>query len=204
MHIAFGRKPRLIALGAGLLTAAAVAVLGSGPALADTADTGGTATVNLTGSFLTGLAKSNVIVLPGAPATSSYANGLDAYTVPVTGGNGEVNIFFGTVDLGGSLVLINGASGKTVTITNLELNLFTGALTGTFPGGTSQTALAYLGGDITTSSDPGPPVTETLSADLITLSWKAARALDTDLNSTVFKRGTNIGRFTTTFDVTVS
>jgi hypothetical protein len=182
----------------------AVAVSSSGPALADTADTGGTATISMTGSFLTGLAKSNVVVLPGTPTTSSYANGLDAYTVPVTGGNGEVSTFFGTVDLGGSLVLINGASGKTVTITNLELNLFTGALTGAFAGGTHQTALAYLTGDISTSSSAGPPATETLSADEIHLSLKAAAALNTSLATTVFKRGTNIGTFTTTFDVTIT
>jgi hypothetical protein len=180
MHIAFGRKSRLTALGAGLITAAALAVSSSGPALADTADTGGTAVVSLTGSFLTSLAKSNVIVLPGTPATSSFATGPDAYTVPVTGGNGEVSIFFG----------------------NLELDLFTGALTGTFPGSTRQTALAYLAGDISASSSAGPPATETLSAGQFDLSWKAATALNDGLGTTVLKRGTNIGNFTTTFDVT--
>lgn len=131
-------------------------------------------------------------------------SGLDAYTVPVTGGNGEVSIFTGTVDFGGSLVLINGATGKTVTVTNLRLNLFTAALTGTFPGGTRQTALAYLNGDISSGSSAGPPATETLSADQLDLSWKAATALNAGLSTTVFKRGTNIGNFTTTFDVTIT
>jgi hypothetical protein len=204
MRITFGRKSRLAALGAGLMTAAALAVSASGPALADTADTGGTATISLTSTYLLNLAKSNVIVLPGAPVTSSFANGLDAYTLPVTGGNGEVSIFFGKVDFGGSLVLLNGKAGKTVTITNVQLNFFTGALTGQLPGGTTQTALGYFGGNEATSTSAGPPATESFSADQLNLSGKAAKALNTDLNTTAFARGTDIGTFATTFDVTVS
>lgn len=206
MQINFGRKSRLTALGVGLTAAAALAISSSGPALADTTDTGGTATIGLSRAFIVGAAKSNVIILPETPVTSSYDStaSSDAFTGPVTGGDGEVSVFFGNVQLGGSLVLINAASGKTVTITGLDLNLFTGALTGILPGGTSQTALAYIGGDISTGSDPGPPATETLSADELALSGKAARALNTGLSTTSFKRGTNIGSFTTTFDVTVT
>jgi hypothetical protein len=204
MHITFGRKSRLTALGAGLITAAAVAVSASGPALADTADTGGTAAISTPRAIVVGLAKSTIIMLPGNPASSSYAKGADIVTLPVTGGNGEVGNFFGTVNFGGRLIIINSKAGKTVTITSLKLNFFTGALTGVFPGGTTQTALAYTGGNMSASSDPGPPATETFSCDELHLSGKAAKALNTDLNTTVFIRGTNIGAFTTTFDVTVS
>jgi hypothetical protein len=159
------------------------------------------------------LAKSNVIVLPGSPVTSSFtsgpattslAGGLDAYTLPVTGGNGEVSIFFGQVDFGGTLVFVNGKAGKTVTITNVKLNFFTGALTGILPGGTKATALAYFGGDLSTSTSAGPPATESFSADQVNLSGNAAKALNTDLATTAFTRGADIGTFTTTFDVTVT
>ena len=204
MQIAYGRRTRLAVLGAGVITAAAVAISASGPALADTADTGGTATVSLTSAILVNLAKSNVIVLPGSPVTSSYANGLDAYTLPVTGGDGEASIFFGKVDFGGTVVLVNAKAGKTVTITNVQLNFFTGALTGVLPSGTTQTALAYFGGNESISSSAGPPATEFFSADQLNLSGKAAKALNTDLNTTTFTRGTDIGTFTTTFDVTVT
>jgi len=211
MSVSFGRTSRLATLGVGLITAAALAVAGSGPALAVTADTGGTGTASLTSAFLANLAKSNVIVLPGSPASSSFSpgaagigSGLDAYTLPVTGGNGEVSIFFGQVDFGGTLMLINAKTSKTVTITNLELNFFTGALTGVLPGGTAQTALAYVGGDLSTASQPGPPATESFSADQLRLSGKAAKALNTDLSTTAFLKGSDIGTFATTFDVTVS
>jgi len=204
MLVAFGRKSRLAALGAGLITAAAVAVSASGPALADTADTAGTATISLTSTYLATLAKSNVIVLPGAPVTSSFASDLDAYTLQVTGGDGEVSVFFGKVDLGGTLVLINAKAGKTLTISNLRVNFFTGALTGQLPGGTTQTALAYFGGNEATSTSAGPPATESFSADQLTVSGKAAKALNTGLSTTAFIKRTDIGTFATTFDVIVS
>jgi hypothetical protein len=99
---------------------------------------------------------------------------------------------------------MNAKASKTVTITSLELNLFTGGLTGVLPGGTAQTALAYLGGDVSTSSQPGPPATESLNADQLKLSGKAAKTLNTDLGTTAFLEGSDIGTFATTFDVTVS
>lgn len=206
MHITFGRKSRLTALGAGLITAAAVAVSASGPALADTADTGGTGAISVPTAVVVGLANANVAMLPGSPASSSFdaTAGADTVTIPVTGGNGEVSNFFGDVDYGGNLVFINAKAGKTVTITSIQLNLFTGAITGVLPGNTSHTALGYLNGTMETSSDPGPPATETLTSDQVNLSGKAAKALNTSLATTVFKRGTIIGTFTTTFYVTVS
>jgi len=204
MHITFGRKSRLTALGAGLVTAAAVAVWASGPALADTVDTGGTASLSVPRAIVVGLAKSTIITMAGSPASSSFLKGFDTMTMPVTGGNGEVGNFFGTVELGGSLFVINAKAGKTVKITGLEVNFFTGALTGVFPGQTQHTPLGFFGGNMSTSSDPGPPATETFSADEVDLSAKAATALNTALKTTVFVRGANIGAFTTTFDVTVS
>jgi hypothetical protein len=204
MRITFGRKSRLGALGVGLLTAAAVAVSASGPALADTTDTGGTAALSVPTAVVVGLANANIVMLPGNPASSSFANGADTVTMPVTGGNGEVSNFYGNVNFGGSLVLINAKAGKTVTISSLKLNFFTGAITGVFSGSTTHTALGYFNGNMSTSSDPGPPATETFSADEVHLSLKAAKALNAGLATTVFKRGINIGAFTTTFDVTIT
>lgn len=201
---AFGRKSRLTVLGASVVAAAAVAISASGPALANTTDTGGTAAISVPRAIVVGLAKSTIITLAGHPGSASYAKGVQTYTLPVTGGTGEVSNFTGIVDYGGRLIIINSSAGHTVTITNLELNFFTGALTGKLPGMTTQTALAYVGGDMSTSSDPGPPPTETFTADQLHLSGKAATALNADLHTTVFIRGADIGGITTTFDVTQS
>jgi len=206
MHITFGRKSRLVTLGAGLLSAAALAISASGPALADTADTGGTGSLIVPIAVVVGAANANIVMLPGTPATSSFdpTAGTDTVTFPVTGGNGEVGNFSGTVHYGGSLVFINSKTGTSVTVTNIQLNFFNGAVTGQFPGGTKQTALAYIRGVMSSSSDPGPPATETFTTDEVDLSLKAATALNTALGTKVFRRGTDIGGFTTTFDVTVS
>ena len=204
MPISFGRRSRLITLAAGVAAAAAVALATSGTALADTADTGGTAAISMPQAFVTSLGKSQIILFAGAPATSSYATGTDTHALTVTGGNGEVSTFSGIVDLGGTLVVVNAANGKTATVSNIELNFYTGALTAQVSGSTAQIALAYLGGNLSESSNPGPPATETFSADQLSLSGKAARALNAALGSTAFKRGSALGGFTTTFDVTIS
>jgi hypothetical protein len=206
MRVTFGRRSRLITLGAGLITAAALAVSASGPALADTTDTGGSGTLSVPVAVVAGLAHASIALLPGTPATSSFdpAAGTDSFTMPVTGGNGEVSNFFGTVDYGGSLVFINGATGKTAVITGIELNYFTGALTGVLPGTTKQSALAYIRGTMSSSTSAGPPATETFTTDEVDLSSKAAGALNTDLGTKVFIKGTIIGGFTTTYDVTFS
>jgi hypothetical protein len=207
MHISIGRRSRLTALGAGLITASAIAVSASGPALADTADTGGSASLAVPVAVVAGLANANIVMLPGTPATSTFdpTAGTDTVTNPVTGGNAELRNFTGILKLGGSLVVIDARTGKSVNITGLQVNLFTGAFQGVLPGNTTVTSLAYLNGVMSTSSDPGPPATETLTCSALSLSTKAATALNTDLGVTrVFRHGINIGSFTTTFDVTVT
>src|SRR5690242_12171373 len=204
MHIRIGRRSRLTALGAGMIAAAAFAVASAGPALADTVDTGGTAALSVPRAVVVGLAKSTIIMLPGSPGSASYGAGTETFSMPVTGGTGEVSNFSGIVDLGGTLVFINSQSGKTVNISDIELNFFTGALTGVLPGSTAHTALAYLFGDMSTSSDPGPPATETISCTEVDMSAKLASALNAALNTKAFVRGTNMGAFTSTFDVTIT
>jgi hypothetical protein len=204
MHISIGRRTRLTALGVGLISAAAIALSAAVPAAADTTDTGGTAALSIPRATVVGLGKSTVILLPGSPASAGYAAGAETFTMPVTGGTGEVSNFSGIVDLGGKLVVINTKGGHTVNITDLELNLFTGAITGVLPGSTAHMALGYLDGDLSTSSDPGPPATETISSTEVDMSAKLASALNTALSTTAFTKGANVGAFTATFDVTIT
>lgn len=205
MHITFGRKSRLFTLGAGLAAAAAFALSTAGPALADTADTGGTGTISVSSSVLNKWATSGIMLLAGAPATSSFANGANSYTLNVTGGTGEVSNFTGIVQFGGgTLVFVNAATGTSVTVTGVQLNYFTGRIQGVLPGSTAEAPLAYLNGTMSSSVNAGPPETETFSCDAIDLSTKAATALNAALGTHAFTHGTDLGGFTTTYDVTVS
>jgi hypothetical protein len=204
MHMSIGRRTRLTALGASLISAAAIALSSAGTAVADTADTGGTAALSVPRAVVVGLAKSTVIMLPGSPGNASYGSGAETFSMPVTGGTGEVSNFSGIVDLGGKLVVVNTKAGKTVNITNLQLNFFTGALTGVIPGSTAHKTLGFLTGDMSTSTDPGPPATETISCTEVDLSGRMASALNTALNTKAFVRGTDLGAFTATFDVKIT
>ncbi len=157
--------------------------------------------------YLVSLAKSGIILLPGAGATSAYTAGIsnasstDAYTFPVTGGNGEVSNFFGIVDLGGSLVYINSSHSQTAAVTSLRLNFFTGALTGIINGAAHSVTIAYVGGNLSTSTGSG---TETFSATQLSFGGKAASALNTALATKAFVKAVNLGALSTTFDVTIS
>jgi hypothetical protein len=204
MHISIGRRTSLTALGAGLISAAAIAISATTPAVADTADTGGTAALSMPRAVVVGLAKSTVIILPGSPGSAGYANGAETFSMPVTGGTGEVSNFSGIVNLGGKLIVINTKGGHTVNITGLQLNFFTGALSGVLTGSTKHIALGFLSGDLSTSSNPGPPATESVSASEVLMSGNLAKTLNKALGTTAFVRGTNMGAFTATFEVTIS
>ena len=206
MPISIGRLARVTALGTGLIAAAAIA-LSTTSASADTTDTGGSATITVPRSYVVGLAKQGVILLAGGPASASYtagqgnASSTESCTFTVTGGNGEVANFYGTVQLGGTLVVINAAHSQTATITDLRLDFFNGTLTGVIDGASAPTAIAYISGSLTESTGTG---TETFSASKLMLSGKAATALNAALGTKAFLRATDIGAFTTTFDVTIS
>lgn len=214
MPITIGRWSRLAALGVGLATAAAVAISGASPALAGTADGTGTATITLSTTFLTHLAKHGIVVIAESPATSSDTSGADAFTFPVTGGNGTNTNFTGSVTLGGALTFIDGSTGQTVQLTSLALNYFTGDLTA-IPAGTTKTInVADLAGTLTTDNQAGPPTTETTSSSQLDLdNWGATylnNHLKADLHHTPgpFVTGHNVGihatAFTATYDATYS
>lgn len=181
MGISIGRGTRLAALGAGLATAAAVALSAASPALADATDGTGTATVTFSTKFLTNLAKWGIAVIPENPATSSDTSGADAFTFTVTGGTGSDTNFSGNVDLGGALTFIDGATGKTVQLTNLQLDYFDGVITAV-PAGTSKTIwLADVAGALDTNNSTG---IESFSASRLALDPQGVGFLNNALRST--------------------
>jgi hypothetical protein len=181
MSIAIGRWTRLAALGAGLATAAAIAVSASGPALADPVDGTGTATITFNTKFLSHLAQWGIIVIPETPASSSDNGGYDAFTLPVTGGNGSDTNFSGDVNLGGGLTFIDATTGTAVHFTSLELDYYDGVITGV-PEGTTQTIwIADIAGNLSTTNATG---SQTFKASQLTLDPQGASYLNTTLKST--------------------
>jgi len=204
MRITMGRWSRLAALGVGVASAIAIATTTTGSALADTTDTGGTASISMAGSYSLSLAKAGVIVFASGTASESWNSGIVAYNLTVTGGNGEIANFFGSVDLGGHLRVVNAKNGKAVILSSLSFSFDTGIISARPLGGTARVALADVGGDLSTDSSPGPPATETFSCDGLTLDSAAAKYLDSKLGTTAFKAGAALGGFTTTYTVTIT
>lgn len=202
MHMTMGRRARLAALCGGIAAASALALATAGTALADTADTSGTATISVPVKFFGALAKGGVIIVPQNPATESGAGHAVGLSFTVTGGNGEVKNLYGSVDLGGSLLVIDARTGKSARISALRISLDDGAILGKV--GTKTVVVANIGGNLSTASSPDPVPNETFSASALALGPSCARYLNGKLRTTSFKGGASLGALTANFDVTIS
>jgi hypothetical protein len=180
MGIRISRWTSLAALGAGLATAAAFSLSSAGTALADATDGTGTAVINVNLKVITGLAKWGIVIVPETPAWNSDNAGVDGYNTTVTGGDGSDTNFSGMVDLGGALTVIDGQTGKSVELTDLELNYFTGTITAVPAGTTKAIAIADLGGNTSVNNGTG---TETFSASILTIDSHGATYLNKALGS---------------------
>jgi hypothetical protein len=195
------RKKVARAAGLAGLAAGALALAGvvAASALAGTADTGGTAAIALRHSALEGLAKAGIVVLPGGPGTASYSRGSEAVTFPVTGGDATFVGTSGTLDLGGTVQFTDGATRRSVTLSNLTFNYGTGYISGA--AGPTRVVLGQVGGAENGHTSAGPPATETFSASGVFITPGGAKYLDSALHSTYFKTGGDLAGFATTYDV---
>jgi hypothetical protein len=190
--------------GAGLVTVAAAAtaialVAGSAvPALAGTADVSGRATITIDARVVDSLAKAGIVLLPGGTGTANEVRSGEDLTFQVTGGDASCLTTSGTLDLAGTLVVLDGATRKSVTLTRLSFSYDTGEISAVAGG--KSLGLGSLGGVESGSENAGPPVTETFSASADYLSRAAVRYLDKALRSTGFGKGANLGGFTTTYE----
>ncbi|MGF1430142.1 hypothetical protein [Kitasatospora sp. LaBMicrA B282] len=191
---------RVAASAAALLAAAALAVTGlSDTALADTATTTaptGSLVVQEDNTFLQNSASNGIIAiaLPNATPGFSTTTGLSA-TFPVTGGSVNLEGFYGSVQLGGGLLLVNVTNGHTVIFNNLTFNAAQWAVTGVPMGQTTPVKLL----------DPGRPVlqksgtTQTLTSSDLEVDAQGAAYADTNLGTTFFVARQHAGTGVLTF-----
>ncbi len=180
MGIRIGRWAPLTVLGAGLATAVAFSLTTASTALADATDGTGTAVITINTRTITALAKWGIVIVPETPAWSSDNAGMDGYNTTVTGGDGSDTNFSGIVDLGGALTVIDGLTGKSVQLTDLELNYFAGTITAVPAGTTKAIAIADLGGNTSVNNSTG---TESFSASVLTIDSHGATYLNKALGS---------------------
>src|SRR5215475_6019185 len=136
----FAGAAGLAGLAAGLLALAAGA---AAPALAATSDTGGTFTVNIPHSNVRYLAKAGLVVLPTGTGTATSVNSGEHVTLQVSGGDATFVGTQGVLQLADGLLIIDGATGRSVALTDLKFSYNTGWITAVAGG--SRISLAAAG-----------------------------------------------------------
>ena len=182
---------------AGVLAGVAVAA----PSAFASTDTGGTVTVTVPLSYLKQLASAGVVAFPVplSEASVDKTNQTATVTFTVTGGNGDVRTFFGSVDLSGQLEIAD-ANGQDVTFGNLVLNLRSGDIEGTPTGSTTPVSLLKLAGNVTFT--PGA-TSQSINATELTVESAGASYLDSALGTSAFTAGQNVGSMAATWDFSV-
>jgi hypothetical protein len=189
------RAAALTAVGA---AASAAVMIGAGAASADVS--AGTITLTINDSYLLQLAKAGVVVVPQDAASVTYSSTADtvAITFTVTGGDGSLDNYAGSVDASGALLALSIDKGlHAVDLGSLNFNVYNDSFDATASGG-SDTPLVDLNGDVSASiADPA----QSISADQLTIDPAGATLLNADLHTKTFTANENIGTFSAAWTV---
>jgi hypothetical protein len=187
---------RLLAIpvvSAGVLGGIAVAA----PAASAQTDTGGTVAITVPFSYVEQLAKAGVVEFPVPLSELSIntTNQTATVTFTVTGGDGNVNVFLGSLDLSGSVVIAD-ANGNEVTFNNLQLNLQEGEIVGTPQGSSTVVPLLDVAGTI--SSVPGI-TSQSYNASELNVDPAGVSYLNSALNTSAFNDTADVGSMAATW-----
>jgi hypothetical protein len=165
-------------------------------ALAQT-DTGGTVAITVPFSYIEQLAKAGVVEFPVPLSELSIntTNQTATVTFTVTGGDGDVQVFLGSVDLSGSVVIAD-ANGNEVTFDNLQLNLQEGEIVGTPDGSSTVVPLLDVGGEV--SSVPGF-TSQSYGASELNVDPAGVSYLNSTLDTSVFNDTADVGSLAATW-----
>ncbi|MEV4615009.1 hypothetical protein AB0K43_20790 [Kitasatospora sp. NPDC049258] len=179
-----------LALAAGAVAATPVAAVAATPA-------SGSVVVNESNTFFQQAALAGIIALPLPSGTGSYdgTTGLSA-TFPVTGGVADIPQFYGNIELGGSLLVIDVKTGRSLVFKQLAFSVDSWQLTGVPAGATTPIALADPAGDARVTRTG---TLQTLTSADLTIDAQAAQLLDQKLNTTFFAEGRSIGSLAVNF-----
>jgi hypothetical protein len=175
-------------------------------ALAQT-DTGGTVAITVPLSYIEHLAKAGVVAFP-RPFSELSVNTTDqtaTITFTVTGGDGDVQVFLGSVDLSGSLTIVDvhGHHGRghharvrKVTFGDLQLNLQEGEIVGTPDGSSTVVPLLDVGGEV--SSVPGF-TSQSYDASELNVDPAGVSYLNSALRTSAFNDTADVGSLAATW-----
>jgi hypothetical protein len=168
-------------------------------------DTSGTVTVTVPLSYIAQLADAGVVEFPVPLSELSVSTSNETATVTfnVTGGDADVSVFYGSLDLSGS-VDVADANGNLLTLTGLQLNVNTGQILGTPSGSSTQVPLLDLAGNVVSTSTPSSTAgtsSDTYTSSELTIDPAGASYLDSALGTSAFQAGQNVGSLAASWTV---
>ncbi|GAA1268501.1 hypothetical protein GCM10009665_66430 [Kitasatospora nipponensis] len=182
------------------VAAAALAVTALGDtALASTTSTApaGSLVIQEDTTFLQQSAQNGIIAiaLPNATPGFSTTSGFSA-SFPVTGGSANLGGYYGNIQVGGGLLLVNLKTGRTVIFNNLAFSADNWAITGVPLGESAPVNLLDpAGNNVVTKTG----ATQNLTADDLEIDPAGASYVDTKLATTFFQGGQHTGTLALTF-----
>jgi hypothetical protein len=169
-------------------------------------DTSGTVAITVPLSYVAQLAEAGVVEFPVPLSELSVdtSNETATVTFTVTGGDADVNVTFGQVDLSGS-VDVADANGHAVSLGGLELDVANGQVDATPAGSSTPVVLLDLGGSVVSSSTPSStnPLasSDVYDASELTVDPAGAAYLDSALHTSAFQAGQDVGSIAASWDV---
>ena len=176
--------------------AAALAVGSSTPALAAT-PASGAAVISESNAFFGQAALAGVVAVPLPTATASYnsSTGLSG-SFPVTGGTASLTVLYGSIQLGGGLLLVDARTGTSATFGSLAFDVDTFQITGVPQGSTTAVPLLDPAGDLVIDVNG---TVQTLTASDLDVDPAGAAYLDSQLRTSFFTGGQSVGSLTVSF-----
>jgi hypothetical protein len=168
-------------------------------------DTSGTVTFTIPLSYVAQLAKAGIVVFPTPLSELSVNKSAKTATITttVTGGDADVSVLYGALDLSGNLNFVHAQRPvKTASLGGLQLDIGNAQVDGTPKGSTTPVVLMDASGDITTSVTPGTTsTTDTYASDQVVIDPAGAAYLDSKLHTTEFQAGQTVGTLSATWTV---
>jgi hypothetical protein len=173
-------------------------------------DTSGTVAITVPFSYVLQLAKAGIVEFPVPLSELSVdtSNETATVTFTVTGGDADVNVTFGQVDLSGSIDVVNRHRHHhrhLLRLGGLELDVANGQVDATPPGSSTPVVLLDLGGSVVSSSTPSStnPLasSDVYDASELTVDPAGAAYLDSALHTSAFQAGQDVGSIAASWDV---
>jgi outer membrane usher protein FimD/PapC len=170
-------------------------------------DTGGSVSITVPLSFVAQLAKAGIVEFPVPVSDLSVntSNETATATFTVTGGDGNVGLLYGTVDLSGSVDVV-GVHGhlNLVTLGSLQLDVLNGQFDATPAGSSTPVVLLDLKGNTTSVTAGTSSSTDVYDSSDLVVDSAGAAYLDSALGTSAFQAGQQVGTLSSSWTVVTS